>query len=80
MKIGSWNIRAFLVARNLVILNTELVSKELLRYDMDRATLTETGLSGVDHLAESRVGCTFLRVISWARNVSGVLALPFVLS
>ena len=83
MKIGTWNVRTLLDRERSS--NPErrsaIVARELSRYSIDIAALSETRLSGEDQFTEEGAGYTFF----WKGKPEGekgkeVLALPSALT
>ncbi|XP_046998347.1 uncharacterized protein LOC124613674 [Schistocerca americana] len=59
MTIGTWNVRTLLDVNNYrPERSTALITQELARLDIDIAALSETRLSGEEHISEVRSGYT----------------------
>ena len=71
---GSWNVRTLQDNLNAPERKTALVSRELKRYNIDIAALSETRLAGVSQFKEEKGGYVFFTSGKWLNEprLSGV--------
>ena len=78
MRLAAWNIRTLLDIGDRHERRTAIIARELARYNIDIAALSETRISGSTQLEEVGAGYTFsVLATKRVRCVMEVLALPF---